>query len=85
MTPSSQTVAMCYMILPGAVPERGASMPGHEHYNARCRRGEVSTRVVMKAEEVRVQNMTERANIPFPSEMNFCLKCHIHESGGESG
>ena len=52
-------------------------MPGHEQYNARCRREEVSTRVVIKAEEVRVQNMTERANIPFTSEKKFGLNCHI--------
>ena len=51
--------------------------PCQDMNNARCRRGETSARVVINAEEVRVQNMTEGANIPFTSEMNFCLKCHI--------
>ena len=45
--------------------------------NARSRLGKASVRVVANAEEVRVQNMTEGANIPFTSEMKFCLRCHI--------
>ena len=51
--------------------------PCQDMNNARCRRGETSAHAVINAEEVRVQNMTEGANIPFTSEMNFCLKCHI--------
>ena len=51
--------------------------PCQDMNNARCRRGETSARVVINAEEVRVQNMTEWANIPFTLEMNFCLRCHI--------
>ena len=52
-------------------------MPGHEQYNARCRRGEASVRVLINAEEVRVQNMTERAKIGIRegslSESQKCL------------
>ena len=51
--------------------------------NARCRLGEASVRVVINAEEVREQNMTERANIPSTSEMYFCLRCHILLREGE--
>ena len=51
--------------------------PFQDVNNARCRLGETSVRVVTNAEEVREQNMTERANIPFTLEMKFCLRCHI--------
>ena len=51
--------------------------PCQDVNNARCRLGEASVRVMINAEEVRVQNMTERANIPFTPEMKFCLRCHV--------
>ena len=76
MTPLFQIVAMCYRLPPGGSPGDGGR-PHQEVSNARGRRGKTSGRVEISAEEVRVQNMTEGANIPFTSEINFCLKCHI--------
>ena len=66
---------MCCILPPGRSREGGRTRK--DVNNTRSRLGKASVRAVANTEEVWEENRTERANIPFTSEMKFCLRCHI--------